>query len=122
MVIRLIGYMVMGVVFLSVVALSVEQLMRWKLKNDFFGDVQKLACLINAMADQDVNSRYDLSIRVPPGGIVSADNRRLSACCQQENLSFELRCPVSSFVIREGEYLVSLRRREEGVDVHASRK
>ncbi len=120
MTIRLLGCIVLGIVFLSAAFFSLGSLMRWKLKNDFLCGARELSDRINTIADQDAGSSFTMRISIPDGCTLLIENRLVIACTWGDNFSFEVRQDVSKTLLPEGEYQVMLHKRENGVDILVS--
>jgi hypothetical protein len=117
MTIRLLGCIVLGIIFLSFASFSLGSLMRWKVKNDFLCSARELSDRINTIADQDAGSSFSMRMRIPNGCTLLVENRLVIAYTWGDDFSFEVRQNVPKILLSEGEYQVTLHKGENGVDI-----
>jgi len=117
MIFRLVGWVALGVMFLTIATFSMNAIMSWKTKNDFMLDVRKFSDSVALLAYQPVGSSRMLKIHVPKDCSLRTGPKEIVVQAWGENLRLESELELPMLTLGPGDYEVYVVRTDQGVDI-----
>ena len=114
---RLVAGVILASVFLSIFGAFLVIHERRSSELGFKRDVEKLAGILNSLAEQSPGTQLLFELEVPSGCELRFENLQLVALIGGENLTFNLRVPVMGPTLKNQRAKLILRRVKEGIEV-----